>query len=238
MFTYRHDALATQPTASVIKKVVTLANAEAIPATCPETLGAAKKVGIQAGHWRIDQLPDELSKLQWDYGASAAGVNEVDVNLNIAQKVAALLKSENIAVDILPATIPEDYCANAFIAIHADGNDDSSVYGYKVAPSQWDSIDSKAQSLSDSIEAAYGEVTGMYRNPTITDNMTQYYAFNYSKFIHSIDPKTPGALIELGFITNSIDRSMFKKHDDMLAEGVAKGIRNYLEGETTALAKE
>jgi len=215
----------SKSSSDTIKKIVA-----AVPApTCASTLGTTKKVGIQAGHWNIDQLPDELSNLQWDLGASADGVNEVDINKDIAQKAATILEAQNISVDVLPATVPEDYCASAFVAIHVDGNDDTSTYGYKVAPSALDTT-GKAQSLSDNLNYDYGQVTSMYQNPTITDDMRDYYAFNYEKFTHSIDSETPGAIIELGFVTNATDRAVLVNDDQTVAQGVAQGIIDYLNG--------
>ena len=202
---------------------------EATNLSCPEKLGSVKKVGIQVGHLEIDQVPDELSNLRWDFGASSNGVNEVDVNNDVAKKTVALLKAKGIQAEILTATVPEDYCASAFVAIHADGNDDSTTDGYKVAPSSWDT-DGKAETLSDDIQEDYGAVTGMDLNGGISDNMTQYYAFNYQRFRHSIDAHTPGVLIEVGFVTNSSDRAMFTRHTDLLAQGLAKGIEDYLNG--------
>ena len=221
---HRRAPVATAP-------VTALAEAQQAASSqgCPAKLGTTRRVGIQAGHWKIDQLPNELSSLQWDFGASAAGINEVDVNLDIAQRVAALLQKSGIATDVIPATVPTDYCANAFVAIHADGNDVSSVYGYKAAPSSWDT-DGKAEALSNTIVQDYGQVTNMHQNPTITDNMTQYYAFNYQKFNAAIDPNTPGVLIEAGFITNPTDRSMLVNQSQLLATGIANGILDYLNG--------
>lgn len=36
-------------------------------------------------------------------------------------------------MDIIPATVPKDYWADVFIAIHADGSEDPRVSGFKVA---------------------------------------------------------------------------------------------------------
>ena len=205
-----------------------------LPTTCPELLNGQKLVAIQAGHYQTDQLPDELSNLRYDFGASSGGANEVDVTLDVAQKTVNYLMSHGVKAVVLPSTIPEGYCASAFVAVHADGNDDSSVYGYKVAPSLWDT-DGKAHSLSDTIQVDFGQETSMSLNPTVTDNMTQYYAFNFQKFSHTINANTPGALIEVGFISNDIDRSMMINHSEEMATGIGKGIVDYLNGKTVTV---
>src|SRR5262245_12401355 len=91
------------------------------------------RVGLQVGHWQAEELPDELAVLRAERGASAGGYNEVDVNFAIAQQVAAILTARGIAVDILPATIPPGYTADAFVAIHCDFNNDPGMGGFKLA---------------------------------------------------------------------------------------------------------
>jgi N-acetylmuramoyl-L-alanine amidase len=53
--------------------------------------------------------------------------------------------------------------------------------------------------------------------------MTIYHAFN------EIDPTTPGAIIELGFM--GADRELLIEHAYEVAQGVARGIACFLEGE-------
>src|SRR5205823_8180225 len=92
-----------------------------------------KCVGLQAGHWLTDDVPDELHNL--GPGAEAGGWDEWEVNLLIAQAAAKALESDGVQVELLPTTIPIRYRANAFVAIHADGDLDPSLEGFKVARS-------------------------------------------------------------------------------------------------------
>ena len=226
----------SQAAADATNAVADIAHTKvAAAATCPEKLGGKKKVGIQAGHLAISELPDEQDSLRYDYGASSAGIDEVDIDQDIAQRTVTLLKKQGIDAEVLPATVPQDYCASAFVAIHADGNDDTTVFGYKVAPSFWDT-DGKAQSLSDNLQEDYGTATSMSLNPTITDNMTQYYAFNFGHFSHAIDAATPGALIEVGFLSNPTDRYRMVNSPALLAKGIANGIQDFLNGKTVSVA--
>src|SRR5439155_12820374 len=82
------------------------------------------RVGIQAGHWRSEELPDELASLREQGGARVGGASEVEITLAIAQRVAALLSARGVTVDILPATVPPGYRADAFVALHCDVNGD------------------------------------------------------------------------------------------------------------------
>jgi N-acetylmuramoyl-L-alanine amidase len=53
--------------------------------------------------------------------------------------------------------------------------------------------------------------------------MTAYHAFK------EIDPKTPGAIIELGFM--AADRELLTANSYEVAQGVARGIACFLDGE-------
>ena len=44
-----------------------------------------------------------------------------------------MLEQLGYEVDILPAVVPPNYRAHLFIAIHADGSNDSNASGYRVA---------------------------------------------------------------------------------------------------------
>lgn len=92
------------------------------------------RVGIQVGHLDNDQVPDELRGLTNNRsGATGGGFNERDTVAVIADAVATQLRSAEIVVDILPTTIPPGYVADAFVSIHADGNSNGAVRGFKLA---------------------------------------------------------------------------------------------------------
>jgi hypothetical protein len=183
------------------------------------------RVGLQAGHWHAEQLPDELKHLQSSSGAQAAGYNEAMITLDVAQRTAALLTSVGIEVDILPAVIPPGYQADAFIAIHADGAV-SSARGYKVSP-PWAASHASLR-LSSAIEQAYGQNTQLPLHPGITANMRGYYSFNYRRYEHTIARTTPAVIIELGFLTNAQDRALLTQQPDLSAVGLANGIITFL----------
>jgi N-acetylmuramoyl-L-alanine amidase len=185
------------------------------------------RVGLQAGHLDAAKLPAELESVSWNFGASAGGVDEVDVNLETANAVAELLRKEGVQVDVLPATIPPGYLADAFISIHADGNEDASVSGYKAVASAWDKS-GKAEILASSLRAAYGAVSKLELDSSVTRDMTHYYAFNYNRFEHAISPQTPAVIFELGFITNAHDRKIMTEKQDEITQALSVGILEYL----------
>ena len=186
------------------------------------------RVGLQVGHWESANLPDELSILRTQSGANAEGFREVDINYAIAQQTAGILRARGITVDILPATIPPGYQADAFIAIHCDYNNDPNIGGFKLARYGDSAIADRDDALLNAIVAAYGPVTGQRKDGLISRAMIYYYAFNSGDFAHAIDPQTPGVIFELGFLTNAADRALLVNQQPTVAKGLADGIIGFL----------
>lgn len=210
--------------------------AEALPQSIGQPTTADPRVyhvGIQAGHWQQAELPDELAALVWDTGTSADGIDEWQVNLSIAEAVVTNLQLKGIQADLLPATIPIRYQADAFVTIHADGNDDPTVYGYKVAPSAFDNPAGAAVQLSQAITVAYGKVTSLTQDSTfaVSDDMTKYFAFNFPEHLHAITATTPGVIVEAGYISNDQDRAFLTQQPQLAAQGIADGIEAFLHHE-------
>jgi len=74
------------------------------------------------------------------------------------------------------------------------------------------------------VSSRYRKATGLrFHANTVTHNMTEYHA------LRKIDPKTPGAIIELGFMY--LDRNVLTKRQDDMARGIADGLNCFLKGE-------
>jgi hypothetical protein len=58
--------------------------------------------------------------------------------------------------------------------------------------------------------------------------MRGYYAFNSGLYEHTISEDTPGAIIEMGFITNATDRGFLISNRDLVARAIALGIARFL----------
>lgn len=186
------------------------------------------RVGLQIGHWRSEELPDELAVLRSQTGGSSGGYREVDINYAVAERVAALLTERGVAVDLLPATVPPGYQADAFIAIHCDINNDSARRGYKLARFGDSAVPSRDDALVTAVAAAYGAATGQPVDPELTRAMIYYYAFNGAHYRHAIAPSTPATIVELGFLTNPADRLLLATDTDTVAHGLADGILRFL----------
>jgi N-acetylmuramoyl-L-alanine amidase len=197
------------------------------PAPLYDPPGAARRVGLQAGHWLNDQVPPELGRLQG--GAVGGGKQEWEVNLDIAQRTAALLSASGIEVDVLPATVPEAYRANAFIALHSDGDPSGAGHGFKVARPGFSSLPDVDDHLVDVLNRVYGADTELPRDDDhISLRMRYYYAFNSRRYCHSVAPGVPQAIVEMGYLTSPIDRQFLLGDPDRLARGLSDSIQVFL----------
>ena len=192
----------------------------------PTSVPPVVRVGIQVGHLNVEDAPAEFPSLRFQVGGESAGVREVDVNLAIARLVVGLLTSSGLAVDLLPATIPPGYLADAFVSIHADSIDTPDANGFKIAHGLYRGP--YEDELVRSLDAEYARATDMPRNSNISSDMTDYYAFAWYRYEHALAPHTPAAIIEMGYISNVDDRAMLLDHQDVVARGIASGILRFL----------
>ncbi|MCX7790935.1 MAG: N-acetylmuramoyl-L-alanine amidase [Chloroflexaceae bacterium] len=200
----------------------------ALPATpTPRPPGTPPRVGLQVGHLRSDELPEELARLRASTGARWGNVTEAELNLAVANRVKPLLEAHGVVVDLLPATVPPGYDADAFIAIHADGSSSPAARGWKLATPWRTSAASRA--LMNAVAAAYGPATGLPQDSGgVTFNMKGYYAFSYRRYQHAIARTTPAIIIEMGFMTSAADRAVLFGQPERVARGIADGVLAYL----------
>ena len=209
---------------SLLLMALVLAAVAAVP---PLTqANQAPLVAIQAGHWLTEQHAEEFAHLRTSTGSAVAGIREVDLNVDISFRVAEYLKSWGNEAYVLPSTVPPGYRADAFISIHGDGNTNTSARGYKVATyyRDWVASDMLVQELTDE----YGKQTGLPLDWRITANMRGYYAFNSVLYEHTIAEETPGAIIEIGFLSNPTDRAFLLSQRDLVARAIALGVARFL----------
>jgi len=170
-------------------------------------------IGIVAGHTGYDPgavCPD--------------GLTEAAVNLVIAREVVAQLTHSGYQVHLLEEfddRLP-GYRADALVSIHADSCEVPGASGFKVARITDSAIPEAEDRLVDCLYTEYEATTGLPRHPnSITDNMTNYHAFR------EIDPYTPGAIIETGFLLE--DRDLLVHRSGLIAQGIATGVMCFLE---------
>ncbi len=187
------------------------------------------RVGIQAGHWRPEELPDEQYRLRDSTGARFGSLREADLNLDVARRVVDLLKRSGIQVDLLPARIPAGYTADAFVSIHTDGAARPGARGWKAA-TPWRASDA-ARGLRQALAETFPQFTGLPEDRFgTTFYMRGYYAFSPHRYRHAIDPRTPAVILEMGFLTVREDRERLFGDPQAAALGIAAGIVRFLSG--------
>jgi N-acetylmuramoyl-L-alanine amidase len=194
----------------------------------PNVIGP-RRVGIQVGHWKTDEVPAELgTRIIQQTGTSWAGVKEVDVNMDIAKRVSAALTARGYAVDILATTIPVGYLADVFLALHADGDGTGENSGFKMAHgSRRGPYEDKLVSL---IRDEYAKATNLaWDGLHVTRNMSAYFCFNWGRYQHAAAPHTPAAILEMGYLSNDADRELLTEHPDIVASAIVAGIQRFLD---------
>jgi N-acetylmuramoyl-L-alanine amidase len=185
------------------------------------------RVGIQAGHWRAEELPDEQYRLRGSSGARYGRFREADLNLEVARRVADLLRRSGVQVDLLPARIPAGYSSDAFVSIHTDGVARPGVRGWKAA-TPWRASQA-ARDLGQALAETFPLFTGLPEDRFgTTFYMRGYYAFSPHRYRHAIDPRTPAVILEMGFLSVREDRQRLFGDPQAAALGIAAGIVRFL----------
>jgi hypothetical protein len=185
------------------------------------------KVGIQVGHWQNESMPTELENLERNTGATWNGMTESEVMLVISRLLADQLEAAGIEVDLLPAEVPPGYVADVFLSMHADGNLNPNINGFKFAAPRRDYAGT-SQALVNILYETYGAATGLRVDPSVTRRMTAYYAFNWPRYEYAVHPFTPAVIIETGFLTSAIDREVIVDQPERVAQGVADAVIAFL----------
>jgi N-acetylmuramoyl-L-alanine amidase len=172
-------------------------------------------VGIVAGHHGPENDPGAVCE---------DGLQEADVNLRVAEQVVAALSRRGFQAELLEEFDERllGYRAEALLAIHADSCIAGEATGFKVARVLGSAIPEVEDALVSCLRKEYGRITGLaYHEQTITPDMHAYHAFL------EIDPRTPGAIIEMGFL--GADKDLLVNHPEKVAEGVFAGLVCFLE---------
>ncbi|HEC34454.1 MAG TPA: N-acetylmuramoyl-L-alanine amidase [Chloroflexi bacterium] len=186
------------------------------PSNATATPDVPLPIGIVAGHWGSDS------------GAVCDGwLREVDVNLDIAQRAVYTLRALGYQTDLLEEFDPrlEEYRARVLVSIHADSCLYPEASGFKVARVEDSAVPGVEDRLVDCLVSRYQARTGLvFHEGSITPDMTRYHTF------YEIDPETPGAIIEVGFML--ADRELLLHRQDLVAQGIVEGILCFVQGET------
>ena len=188
------------------------------------------RIGIQPGHWRIDELPDELARLRTSTGAAYGSLTELDLNLAVSRLLADRLNAEGFAAELVPAGIPAGYRADLFVSVHADRADQPNRRGWKLSPPWRPSR--RSRELAAAFAASFRE-SGLPEDfHGITANMRGYFGFSWWRFANALSPYTPAVLVEMGFMGNAEDRTRMRDRPGFYADIMLRGIKTFL-GEYT-----
>ena len=192
-------------------------------------LNEPRRVGIQVGHYETDQVPKEYgTRIITQTGASFAGFDEVDINMDIAARIGKLLVAQGIVVDILPTTVPEGYLADVFISLHCDSDGVGEISGFKMA--RGSRRGPYEDALLNAVKQTYAQETGLdYDAEHVTRAMSGYFAFNWSRYQHATSAFTPSVILEMGFVSNRDDRFLLVNQSDRVAIAIANGILKFLD---------
>lgn len=195
--------------------------------TLINTLRGTVHVGLQIGHLDVASHPDELEALRYNTGGFSEERSELELNQAVAYMLRDMLENQGIEVDILPATVPPKYRADAFIALHADSSPDPKRRGYKSA--YFRQLRNKQDPiLKAHVDQAYFYFSGLSDDDAnVSGSMLEYYAFNYQRFKHSVARKTPAVIVEMGYISNETDWK-FLRDSVQPAYALKMGILSYL----------
>jgi len=109
--------------------------------------------------------------------------------------------------------------AAILLSLHADSC--ISASGYKAAYYERSQIPTTGDRILECIDREYAAATGLAHDPnTVTVDMTEYHAFR------KIDPQTPAAILELGFLGG--DQELLTERPEIVAQGVVASLRCFL----------
>lgn len=179
-----------------------------------EVAEAAQRIGIVSGHRGNDS------------GAVCDdGLTEAEVNFRHATRVADMLRAEGYVVDVLDEFDPrlKGYRARVLLSIHADScaRINALATGFKVARAMHSRLPEQEDRLVACLTEHYRQRTGLrFHANTVTHDMTAYHAFD------EIDPSTPAAIIETGFLY--LDRDLLTRKPELVTQGIVDGLLCFL----------
>lgn len=160
-----------------------------------------------------------------DYGAIRAGINEKDINLDIAKRVEALLVSHGVSVAMTRETdqtvslqartvFTEANCPDVFVSIHVNSSVKPEITGVETHYYHPNSINLAQTIHSDMVSCVKSPDRGLFKS--------RFYVINHTS--------VPAVLVEIGFISNSQERAelVSEQRKQQTATAIADGILKYL----------
>lgn len=229
------EYLAVQPERSVTDTVSEEANGHLIVIDAGhQKKGNSEKEPIGPG------ASETKAKVTGGTTGTSTGLKEYELNLQVAQKLEYILQERGYEVLMVRtshdvnmsnserAAVANNAGADAFIRIHANGSEDSSVNGAmticQTSSNPYNGyLHNESRALSDCVLDAFVEKTGARKQRVWeTDSMS---GINWAS--------VPTTIIEMGYMTNPAEDQNMASEDYqyLMAEGIANGIDRFFSGE-------
>lgn len=160
-----------------------------------------------------------------DYGAIREGINEKDINLDMAKRVQAILASKGVIVEMsrdrdefveLPARTA--FCdakdPNIFVSVHVNSSVKPDISGIETHYYHQESLELAQTVHASLISGVKAKDRGIFKS--------KFYVINHTQ--------VPAILVEIGFLSNAQERIelVSEARKQQTAKAIAEGILKYL----------
>lgn len=160
-----------------------------------------------------------------DYGAIRSGINEKDINLDIAKRVQAILSSRGISANITRnkdefvslqdrTIFSANICPDIFVSIHVNSSSKQEISGVETHYYHQESLDLAQTVHASMVSNIKTKDRGLFKS--------KFYVINHTSI--------PAILVEVGFLSNDEERAKLitEGRKQQTATAIADGIIDYL----------